>query len=148
MNPSDRNPPDDLDDGPAERLKRARLAAGYAKAADFQSAFSLNQSTYSHHEKGTRSITLKMAAKYAGLLKNVTAGWILTGEGEEPKVLPPKSSRGKRPGSVNAKVSGNSEHKLLDEKLLFLWNHFDNDGKIAILRVMEAVSALLNKKIG
>lgn len=67
-----------------DRLRLARSLAGYETLNSFAVASKVAQSTLSHHESGTRGLKIGMAKRYARVLGNVTAGWLLTGEGELP----------------------------------------------------------------
>jgi len=91
---------------PADRLKRARLAAGHKRAVHFSDSHGISQPTYSNHESGNRGIDLETATLYAGLLGNCSAGWILTGEGKgpgfDPNIAPAKLSQTKVVGVVQA----------------------------------------------
>jgi phage repressor protein C with HTH and peptisase S24 domain len=69
---------------PAQRLRLARLRAGYPSAAAFASAAGLTESSYRSHENGTRGLTPSAAALYAARLGNCSAAWLLTGEGAGP----------------------------------------------------------------
>lgn len=75
----------------ADRLKLARVAAGYRTALSFADRHGIPQSTYALHEAGKRSLSTKRreenetpAERYARLLGNCTPGWLLTGEGRSP----------------------------------------------------------------
>ena len=59
---------------------KARVAAGYATAADAARAFGWTKPTYFSHENGSRGIGVKTAAKYGKAFK-VSGAWLLTGEG-------------------------------------------------------------------
>lgn len=54
-----------MSEGPAERLRRVRLAAGFETAADAARRFGWNERTYDAHENGNRGIRAAVAAKYA-----------------------------------------------------------------------------------
>lgn len=69
----------------AARLLAARLAAGYSTAKEFSDKHGINQSVYWSHENATRGIQLANAKKYAGMLRNCDAGWLLTGIGRAPQ---------------------------------------------------------------
>ena len=64
---------------PADRLKQARLDAGYDTAVHAAEAFGWNINTYKSHEAGIRGIRSDVAQRYAKAFR-VSAGWILTGE--------------------------------------------------------------------
>lgn len=53
---------------PAERLKAARVAAGYKFASKFADAFGFTESTYRSHENGTRGLDVATARQYAAKL--------------------------------------------------------------------------------
>ena len=63
-----------------ERLKSARIAAGYAVASDAARAFGWPISTYLGHENGDRSPSRAAAQKYAAAFR-IRAGYLLYGEG-------------------------------------------------------------------
>lgn len=68
---------------PAERLRIARLRAGYDTAKDAAEALGFPVSTYLSHENGSRGITAKRAATYARKYK-VREQWLLYGVGPGP----------------------------------------------------------------
>ena len=67
----------------AERLKRAREAAGFKTATDAADALGVKRQTYFAHENGTRSIGLESLTMYSRRFK---AGflWLARAEGEPP----------------------------------------------------------------
>lgn len=69
-----------------ERLRSARLNAGYTQAVDAARRFGWSEVTYRAHENGIRGLTTKNVKPYAKAFK-VSAGWLLTGEeaGELPE---------------------------------------------------------------
>lgn len=66
----------------SQRLKDARIKAGYDTASDAARALGVSVSTYSAHENGQNGLKLKFARKYAQKFK-VSQSWLLTGE-EQP----------------------------------------------------------------
>jgi phage repressor protein C with HTH and peptisase S24 domain len=68
---------------PHERLRRARVAAGYKNASVAAVAIGVNRATYLGHENGSRAILSKQATLY-GEKFGVSPGWIMLGEGEPP----------------------------------------------------------------
>lgn len=70
------------------RLKEARLRAGYPSAAQAAQAFGWPESTYRTHEKGTRTIGLDDADRYARRYK-VSPVYLLHGVGEPETSLIP-----------------------------------------------------------
>lgn len=76
-------------DKPNERLRQARLAAGYDSARAAARAFGWNEETYKAHESGARGLRQPVAKRYADALR-ITLAWLLLGEGEGPR-------RGSRP---------------------------------------------------
>ena len=89
----------------ADRLRRAREAAGYKRAVHFSADHELTQSLYSQHESGSRPFEKHMT-RYAELLGNCSAAWLLTGEGRGPgfdaNVAPAKLSQTTVVGAVQA----------------------------------------------
>ncbi|MEJ6397017.1 helix-turn-helix domain-containing protein [Yoonia sp. 208BN28-4] len=61
-----------------ERLKTARVNAGYASAQDACDAFGFKYPTYIGHENGHRGITTKAAQRYAQAYR-VDSAWLLMG---------------------------------------------------------------------
>lgn len=68
---------------PAERLRIARLRAGYETAKEAAEALGFPVSTYLGHENGSRGYPAKKAAIYARKFK-VREQWLLYGVGEGP----------------------------------------------------------------
>lgn len=60
----------------AERLRRARIDAGYESAQAAAEAFGWHAGAYRHHENGTRGFDVETAKRYARALK-VNPGWLL-----------------------------------------------------------------------
>lgn len=95
----------------AARLRRARIAKGYARAIDACKAFGFKPSTYGGHESGSRGIG-RAAARYAKAY-GVSEGWLLTGEGEAPPT-PQVPVMGMAAGSVVG------EHTIESEPIDFV----------------------------
>lgn len=79
---------------PSDRLKQARLKAGYENAVDAARAYGWGVSTYVSHENGTRGLKPRVADRYAKAFR-VAAEWILFDKGkkagqpaEPPKTVP------------------------------------------------------------
>ncbi|SDH08072.1 LexA family transcriptional regulator [Pelagibacterium luteolum] len=68
-----------------ERLKDARIAAGYKTGTDAAQAMKISVATYNAHENGHRGLTLKAAERYADFF-NVRESWLLVGD--EPRQWP------------------------------------------------------------
>lgn len=62
----------------ADRLKDARIAAGYATAKQSAEAMGVSVSTYIHHENGTRGFPAARAERYAKFFRT-TPEWLLYG---------------------------------------------------------------------
>jgi transcriptional regulator with XRE-family HTH domain len=62
-----------------ERLKDARVAAGFSTAQDFCSKHNLSLPLYQQHENGKRAIKASIAQEYCKLL-NVSLNWLLLGK--------------------------------------------------------------------
>jgi SOS-response transcriptional repressor LexA len=60
----------------AERLREARKGAGFKSAADAADALGVGESTYRHHENGTRDFDVDMAKIYGRRFK-VNPGYLL-----------------------------------------------------------------------
>ncbi|MGN6539144.1 MAG: LexA family protein [Mesorhizobium sp.] len=63
-----------------DRLKQARIDAGYQNAREAADALGVNYTTYGQHENGTRNIPARSAERYARKFK-VSLEWLLTGRG-------------------------------------------------------------------
>ncbi len=72
---------------PADRLRRARMAAGFETAASAAAALGVSQATYGQHENGLRGFPASKAEKYARRFR-VTPEWLLYGRGEDPTAKP------------------------------------------------------------
>ena len=64
-----------------ERLREARLSAGYESAAAAANRFGWGVSTYAGHENGSRGFKDDLAAQYARAFR-VTPEWIIFGRGK------------------------------------------------------------------
>lgn len=65
-----------------ERLRRARIAAGYDGPKEAAESLGVSRSTYTQHENGTRGFTRKTAVQYAKKFK-VSLDWLLDGRGPQ-----------------------------------------------------------------
>lgn len=74
----------DLKSKISERLKLARIQAGFTSAKEFAEKNGLKISTYNLHEANTRSMSFDVIEQYAQLLE-INTNWLLTGVG--PKSL-------------------------------------------------------------
>jgi len=68
---------------PAERLRIARLRAGFTTGKEAAQSLGVAVSTYLGHENGSRGITAKQAELYARRFK-VPEVWLLYGTGPAP----------------------------------------------------------------
>ena len=68
---------------PAERLRIARIRAGYATAKEAAESLGFPVSTYIGHENGSRGYPAKRAFTYARKFK-VSEQWLLYGTGKAP----------------------------------------------------------------
>lgn len=73
---------------PKDRLRQARIAAGFGSAAEAARRFNWPYSSYAAHENGQNAIRLENAKVYSRAFK-VAAAWILTGDGGPSKVTVP-----------------------------------------------------------
>lgn len=62
----------------SDRLRQARINAGYSSATAAARALSLSVSTYTAHENGQNDFDVDQARHYAKTFKT-TAGWLLLG---------------------------------------------------------------------
>lgn len=74
-------------DSPSQRLRRARLRASFASAANFARLVGVELPTYRSHENGNRGFGTEDAQRYAQAL-GCSAAWLLFGD-ETPAPLPP-----------------------------------------------------------
>jgi hypothetical protein len=65
-----------------ERLRNARLAAGFVSATDAIEYCKWKGSTYRAHENGQNNFNVEYATRY-GKAYGVSASWLLLGEGSE-----------------------------------------------------------------
>lgn len=75
---------------PKDRLKRARISAGYETASAAAEAFGWKQATYLGHENGSRKLRAEPAEQYAKAFKTKPE-WLLYGKGapaDEPETVP------------------------------------------------------------
>lgn len=97
-------------DTPGDRLRAARLRAGYGKAVDAARAFGWEPPTYHAHENGTRGLTARAAEKYARAYR-VQPSWLLfggphDGEGRAAASAPPPAG-GPDTGTAALSAPGN-----------------------------------------
>lgn len=64
---------------PCDRLREARIKAGFSSPADAAEAFGWNKNTYKSHEYGVRGFSVESAKRYARAFK-VSPSWLLTAE--------------------------------------------------------------------
>lgn len=65
----------------ADRLRKARKAAGFRSASEAARSLGVSPSTYIHHENGTRDFDEVAAALYARRY-HVAMAWLMLGDGE------------------------------------------------------------------
>lgn len=65
-----------------DRLKDARIRAGFVSAMSAAKRHHWTISTYASHENGQTPVPVKAAERYAKAFK-VSSGWILTGDGDK-----------------------------------------------------------------
>jgi SOS-response transcriptional repressor LexA len=70
-----------------ERLRRARIEAGYETAAKAAKAFGWKSPAYTHHENGTRGVSPDLAKEYARAFRKPVE-WLLYGtQSKKPQTL-------------------------------------------------------------
>lgn len=72
---------------PNDRLKQARLSAGYGTAREAAAALGIAESTYTQHENGLRGFPASRAPTYARKFK-VSEEWLLYGKGGDDAADP------------------------------------------------------------
>jgi hypothetical protein len=95
----------------SDRLKQARVTAGFYKASDAIKKFGWKASTYRAHESQQNQFDAATALNYARAY-GVNAGWLLTGEGEMSVRYKDAASRAagqtmrlqERPASFDARI--------------------------------------------
>jgi phage repressor protein C with HTH and peptisase S24 domain len=90
-----------------ERLKAARINAGYKTAKEFADKHGLPQPTYANHENDKRGIRRETARYYAEAL-GVTVGWLLEGEGNGESIPERKPAGDSTPGGNRTVVEYDS----------------------------------------
>ena len=66
----------------AERLRQARMAAGFTSAKDAARALNEPDSTYTQHENAKRGFGTEKATRYAMFFKS-NLDWLMTGRGPQ-----------------------------------------------------------------
>lgn len=79
-------PDEEIRPDAAKRLVKARLLRGFPDAKAAATYFGWVYDTYSQHERGLRGLS-RVAERYAKAFR-VSEGWLLTGEGPDPKRVP------------------------------------------------------------
>ncbi len=79
-------------DARAERLRQARIAAGYATAREAADAMGITRTTYYGHENGSAGFKSTSAIQYARKFR-VSLEWLETGKGESEASQPPQSPK-------------------------------------------------------
>ncbi|MVA47353.1 helix-turn-helix domain-containing protein [Agrobacterium vitis] len=67
-----------------ERLKTARLAAGFATVEEAAEAMGVNYQTYAGHENGRSGFKSDSVVRYCKKFK-ISTDWLLTGKGKGPR---------------------------------------------------------------
>lgn len=80
-----------------ERLRRARVAAGFEGPKEAAASLGISRSTYTQHENGIRGFTRETAVQYAKKFK-VSLDWLLDGRGQNG----PREDRNRLLGRVGA----------------------------------------------
>lgn len=94
-----------------ERLRDARIRAGYETAGDFAKAMGIQEGTYRHHENGTggRSVPLAAVKRYAAKL-GADLNWLLNGDGHPPA----ESDASKRLEAIKARLTPTQMEAVAD----------------------------------
>lgn len=78
-------------DNPAQRLRRARLLAGFASAADLARRLGVELPTYRSHENGNRGFGEREATIY-GTALGCSPAWLLFGDSQAPAPTPERAA--------------------------------------------------------
>jgi transcriptional regulator with XRE-family HTH domain len=81
----------DFMESAGERLKQARIKAGFASAAAAAEAMGVKEATYAQHENGLRGYPAMRAERYARRFK-VEACWLLYGRDSKEPVFTPSEA--------------------------------------------------------
>jgi hypothetical protein len=101
--------------GRAQRLRRARVDAGFARGADAVERFGWNRNTYKSNENGAAPFSFDQAKVYAAAL-GVGAEWLYDGSGAmRPGMMIRKAAPVKRPRPVVGYVGAGSRTRLFAE---------------------------------
>ncbi|MBB6251408.1 helix-turn-helix transcriptional regulator [Nitrospirillum iridis] len=119
-----------------ERLKIARIAAGFRTAREFTDTHGVPYATYHMHESGQRSPDLDTQRKYAAIF-GVDEAWMVLGRGDGPKGAPPDLGE-EAPASAPRQTS--EQRRLLDLCDRLRRSIIKNDVQRAI-RLAESVAA-------
>ena len=117
-----------------ERLKEARLKAGYKTATAAIDAFGWANSTYRAHENGQNGFKIDDAKQY-GEAYGVSPSWLLLGEGDA--LPPPKERKGAKAHKHNC-----GEHIFAAAMLLK-----DDPNNLDLIEKIEDCCASLRSKI-
>ncbi|MER8959337.1 XRE family transcriptional regulator [Mesorhizobium sp. M0701] len=71
----------------ADRLKTARINAGFRSAREAAASLAVPYQTYAAHENGHRAFDNQAAAQYARRFR-ISTDWLLTGRGDGPEAQP------------------------------------------------------------
>lgn len=104
----------------AERLRTARIMAGYTSAMAAAKAIGVGSSTYGAHENGTNKFSADKAKLY-GRRFRVSPAWLLTGEGygpgEEPESYSNPDTISKRIPPQNMSISSEGADGMPDDTI-------------------------------
>lgn len=136
-----------------DRLKKARIEAGYKSAAEFSNKHDIPPNTYNNHETGVRGITIPTAKKYARLL-NIDDYWLLTGKGDaketnQPEALHDRSARNSEHESdedLHKKACGMAEEVLREYGETSTFARINELGW-QMLKVSKTLNKPINKKL-
>lgn len=77
---------------PYQRLRKARIEAGFETAVDAARTYGWNEATYRSHENGIRGLLRAPAARYAKAFRKPVE-WLLLGKGQEREATPDETAR-------------------------------------------------------
>jgi transcriptional regulator with XRE-family HTH domain len=96
-----------------ERLRQARILAGYETASDAARVMGLGVSTYSGHEDGNRGIRPDNGERYAQFFR-VSYEWLMTGKGA------PRKTNGANTLDARVALLTAEEQQLVNDYVAFI----------------------------
>jgi DNA-binding XRE family transcriptional regulator len=134
------------------RLKQARIEAGYETATDAAQALNVPPGTYLGHENGTKGLRRTVAERYADFFR-VRRAWLLLGEGtptRQPTQNAPTLDRDRMREAICGTLSAIRKRGIAPTEdqvaeLIFYVYDLEDDGE-AIEKVVDFTAHRLNRR--